>query len=231
MKPYPVMFNIQGEPIVVVGGGKVALRKVMSLLACGGKVTVIAPKLEPELEQMAQEGRIKWIERPFEESMLQSDPLPILVFGTADEREVGLRISRAASVLGIPCNIADAPELCTFIVPATVNQGDLTIAISTGGASPALARRIREDLERRYGPEYNVFTRILGNLRKQIVGVGTSSEENRGVFFDLVDSELLPALKEKNRKKAVTILRTILPEEIDPTGLVNDAMENTALKE
>lgn len=116
----------------------------------------------------------------------------------------------------IPCNIADVPDLCTFIVPAVITQGDLMIAVSTGGTSPALARRIREDLETKFGPEYAEMTRIMGELRKQIVkNSGGDSDANKKVFMEIVDSQILSALRNNDMEKAKIILSEILPEEID----------------
>ncbi|MEJ2716969.1 MAG: bifunctional precorrin-2 dehydrogenase/sirohydrochlorin ferrochelatase, partial [Deltaproteobacteria bacterium] len=147
MRPYPLLLNIKGKPVVVVGGGKVALRKVVSLLESGAAVTVVSPRVEPELKDLLEKRRITWIAEPFDEALLERDPTPVLIFGTTDRNEVNVRIHRAATVKRIPCNIADVPDLCTFTVPAVVSRGDFTIAISTGGASPALARRIREEVE------------------------------------------------------------------------------------
>ena len=225
MKLYPLMMNVRHMPVVVIGGGRVALRKVTSLLDCGASVTVISPEVEPELEGFAAEKMIRWIAAGFQESMLDAAPVPILVFGTTDRREVNVRIHRAAVDRNIPCNIADVPDLCTFIVPAVVTRGDLTVAISTGGASPAFARRIREELERSFGPEYALMTRVLGALRGRVIDAGTSSDDNREIFFRLIDSPLLSALRSKDRDRAVEILRSVLPAGIEPGPVVDEALK------
>ncbi len=225
MKLYPLMMNIRDMPVVVIGGGRVALRKVRSLLNCGASVTVISPEVEPELESFAAEKMIRWIAASFQESMLDEAPVPMLVFGTTDRREVNVRIHRAAVDRNIPCNIADVPDLCTFIVPAVMSRGDLTVSISTGGASPAFARRIREELERSFGPEYSLMTRVLGDLRRRVLDAGTSSEDNREIFFRLIDSPLLLALRARDRGRAVEILKAVLPRGIEPETVVDEALK------
>jgi precorrin-2 dehydrogenase/sirohydrochlorin ferrochelatase len=220
--------NIEGKPVVVVGGGKVALRKVVSLLESGATVTVVSPRVELELKNLSEERRITWIPEPFDEALLDHDPTPVLIFGTTDSNEANVRIHKAATVRRIPCNIADVPDLCTFTVPAVLSRGDLTIAVSTGGASPALARRIREELEACYGPEYAAATEILGALRKQILRDGGSSDENRKIFFRIVDSALVSALRERDEAKALAVLESLLPGYIDPEPAVRKALEGLA---
>lgn len=226
MRPYPVMMNLDGKQVVVVGGGKVASRKIMGLIESGARITVISPELENELRHLVEIGRISWIEKEFEEAVLDLFPDAVLLFGTTDRRDVNVSIQKAAVNRKMLCNIADVPDLCTFIVPAVITQGDLMISVSTGGSSPALARRIREDLEKRFGPEYGAMTRLLGELRKQILKTGSNSDENRKLFLEIVDSEMLEALRENDREKALGILRAILPEELDPAP----AMEEPELR-
>ena len=222
MRPYPIMMNLEGKQIIVVGGGRVALRKINGLRESGAYITVISPILENELKKLAENGNISWIEEEFDESLLDLSPEAVLVFGTTDQREVNLRIQTASTKRKIPCNIADVPDLCTFIVPAVITQGDLIISVSTGGSSPALARRIREDLEKVFGPEYAVMTRLMGGLRKQILSTGSSSDENRKLFLEIVDSEMLDALRQNDKEKAFAILKAILPRDVDPVPAIEE---------
>lgn len=215
MKPYPVMMNLQDKQVVVVGGGKVAFRKTIGLLDSGANVLVISPELVDELHEFHRDARIKWIPEPFSPAQLDAFEPITLVFGATDIREVNVALFNEAMRRKIPCNIADVPDLCTFIVPAVITQGDLIIAVSTGGSSPALARRIREDLEKKFGPEYATMTRLMGELRKHIVRNGSDSEANKKVFLEIVDSQLLPALRDNDIDKASMILSKILPEEVD----------------
>ena len=216
MKPYPVMMNLFGRQVIVVGGGRVAARKIASLLESGARVTLISPELDTQLEELADSGVIEWLPELFDEAHLDRYPEAVLVFGTTDNREVNIEIHRAAVSRKIPCNIADVPDLCTFIVPAVITRGDLIIAVSTGGSSPALARRIREDLEGRYGPEYAAMTKLMGELRKVVLAAGSSSDENKKLFLEIVDSEILTALRENDRDRALEILKAILPGNLDP---------------
>lgn len=223
MKPYPVMMNLDGKQVIVVGGGRVALRKIRSLILSGTRVVVISPKIEDELEELVSQGTIAWIPEPFRASLLDRYPDAVLIFGTTDARDVNVAIHAAAVERRIPCNIADVPDLCTFIVPAVITQGDLMIAVSTGGASPALARRIREDLEKRYGPEYAAMTQLLGELRKRVLQTSSTSDDNKKLFLEIVDSEILTALRQKDREKALEILRAILPREVDAENAMEDS--------
>jgi precorrin-2 dehydrogenase/sirohydrochlorin ferrochelatase len=215
------MMNLHARRVIVVGGGRVAVRKVRGLLESGALVTVVSPELHDRLRGVVADGRIEWIADTFEESHLDRHPDVALVFGTTNRREVNVGIHAAAAARRIPCNIADVPDLCTFIVPAVITQGDLIIAVSTGGSSPALARRIREDLEKQYGPEYAAMTRMMGDLRKLVLGISDSSDENKRIFTEIVESDLLAALRENDRARALEILKTILPEAVNP----EDAMD------
>lgn len=223
MRPYPIMLNIQNRTAIVVGGGRVALRKTLGLLACGAKVVVIAPQLNDEMQALATGEKIKWIEQEFCESILDEIIDAIMVFGTTNNREINLGIYRAATERKIPCNIADMPDLCTFIVPAVINQGDLLIAVSTGGASPALAKRIREELEKRFGPEYAEMTRLMRELRREIIRHGKTSDENKRLFGALVDSRLLEALKTNDKDQVFQILTSILPSDLNPASALETA--------
>jgi len=202
MKPYPVMMNLQGKQVVVVGGGRVALRKIVSLLDSGANVAVISPKLIDELLALHFAQKITWVIEPFSPDQLDRFEPITLIFGATNIREVNVKLSAEAMLRRIPCNIADVPDLCTFIVPAVITRS-------------ALARRIREDLEKKFGPEYAAMTRLMGELRKQIVRNGSDSEENKKLFLEIVDSQVLPALRNNDLDKAVMILSDILPDEVD----------------
>ncbi len=193
MRLYPIMMSLEGKRVIVIGGGPVAERKIMSLLESGALVSVIAPEVGSRVRNLASEGRVDWIAKDFHPSLLDRFSEIALIFGATNSRQVNLMIHEAATKRKILCNIADVPDLCTFIVPAVITQGELMIAVTTGGSSPALARRIREDLEKRFGPEYGELTKVLGELRKLVLSAGGPSNENRKLFMEIVDSELLIA--------------------------------------
>ena len=220
MRPYPIMMNLVNKRVVVVGGGRVGLRKTFSLLESGARVALIAPRIEPELMELEKQGRVNWIEANFSDQILDRFPDTVLIFGTTDNRETNVEIYESANRRKIPCNIADVPDLCSFIVPAVISQGDLIISVSTGGSSPALARRIRQELQKQFGPEYGKMTKLMGDLRKHVMSVGAGSDENRKLFSEIVDSELLKALRESDTKKALDILKKILPKDIDVDGAI-----------
>lgn len=220
MRPYPVMMNLDNRQVIVVGGGRVALRKILGLLEGAAKVAVIAPEIILELADLKRQGKIDWVEAPFDDLILDQFTDAVLIFGTTNNRETNVEIYKSAKKRKIPCNIADVPDLCSFIVPAVICQGDLIISVSTGGSSPALARRIRQELEKQFGPEYGKMTKLMGDLRKQILNVGVASDENRKLFSEIVDSEILSALRESDTKKVLNILKTILPKDIDVDGAI-----------
>jgi precorrin-2 dehydrogenase/sirohydrochlorin ferrochelatase len=219
---YPIMMSLEGKRVIVIGGGAVAERKVTGLLETGALVSVISPELGPRLRELASKGGVDWIAEEFHPSLLDRFNEITLIFGATNNPQVNLMIHEAATKRKILCNIADVPDLCTFIVPAVITQGELMIAVTTGGSSPALARRIREDLERRFGPEYAELTKVLGELRKLVLSAGGPSNENRKLFMEIVDSELLVALRENDRNKVLAILRAILPDYIDPQAAVEE---------
>jgi len=166
MKTYPLFALIEDRACLVVGGGAVGERKVQDLLAAGARVTVVSQALTPRLAELAAQGRVQFIQDDFSPQYLDG---MTLVVGATDDQKVNREVSAAAQARNLPVNIVDAPELCTFIVPAQVRRGALTIAVSTGGASPALARRVREELEQLFGPEYGPYLRLLQAVRHQVL--------------------------------------------------------------
>lgn len=206
VKYYPIYLDIANKRCVVVGGGGVAERKIRRLLECGAHVVVVAKVLTPFLEQMEKEGAIEHRAADYEKSFLAGASL---VIGATDRDEVNGRISDDAKAQGIPVNIVDEPARCDFIVPALFRRGDLAVAVSTGGKSPALAKKLRKELKARYGPEYAVLLNILGDLREKVVARGRSSAENKLLFERIIDSDILRALGEEKWGRADEIISGI----------------------
>ncbi|HNZ10950.1 MAG TPA: bifunctional precorrin-2 dehydrogenase/sirohydrochlorin ferrochelatase [Smithellaceae bacterium] len=208
MKYYPVFWNIAGKKCVVVGGGDVAARKVTRLLDCNAKVCVVSPGLVPELEELKRNRLIDHVNDAYESKYLNG---AVLVIGATDDEKINDAISKDAKEKNLPVNIVDDPQKCDFILPSLIERGDLTIACSTGGQSPALARYLREELELVYGEEYAVLASILGQLR-------TKMEKNAGVgktwFNQLMSAGLLDAIRIRDTRKVKTIVRDITGEEI-----------------
>src|SRR5262245_27727347 len=147
MRYYPIFLDLQTRPCLVVGGGTVAERKVESLLQANAQVTVISPTCTSQLQAWAANGTIKLHPRPSRSRALQDFSV---AFAATNDETLHKKIAREAKKTGVLLNVVDRPALCSFIVPAVVSRGDLTLAISTGGASPALAKKIRQTLELRF---------------------------------------------------------------------------------
>ena len=212
MRYYPLCLDISGKRCVVVGGGNVAERKVERLLACGARVEVVGKALTPILAAWKGEGRIVHREADYENSCLSGASL---VIGATDDETVNGRIAKDARTRGIPVNIVDNPARSDFILPSVVERGDLLIAVSTGGKSPALARKLREELEETYGPEHAVLLEILGELRGKVIAAGRSSAENRERFAAVVRSEILDDIRRKDWTKVKEMIRRLTGVEME----------------
>jgi precorrin-2 dehydrogenase/sirohydrochlorin ferrochelatase len=206
MKYYPVHLDMTNKRCVVVGGGDIAERKVERLLECGAQVTVVSKSLTPVLKARKKTGQMDHIDRDYEDQTLDG---AFMVIGATDRNDVNERISKDAMARGLLVNIVDDPDRCNFILPSLVQQGDLSIAISTGGKSPALAKKLRKELEKQYGPEYQTLLVIMGILRKRILAGDQRAADNKAVFEDLVHSDILQAIREKDRGRVNTIIRDL----------------------
>jgi precorrin-2 dehydrogenase/sirohydrochlorin ferrochelatase len=203
MKTYPLFALIEDRPCLVVGGGVVGERKVRDLLAAGAKVTVVSRELTPGLQALAEKGMIRFVAGEFHPGQLEG---MLLVIGATDDMAVNREVSRAAQARGLLVNIVDQPELCTFIVPAQVRRGPLTIAVSTGGASPALARRLREELEGLFGEEYGLYLRVLQQVRERVLAKRRGHPDNARLFKTLAGGPLQRALGRRDREQALAVL-------------------------
>jgi precorrin-2 dehydrogenase/sirohydrochlorin ferrochelatase len=225
MKTYPLFALIEDRACLVVGGGAVGERKVRDLLAAGAKVTVVSRDLTPGLVELATQGRLSFIQGDFSPQHLDG---MMLVVGATDDMEVNRQVSAAAQARGLLVNIVDAPELCTFIVPAQVRRGPLTIAVSTGGASPALARKVRQELEQHFGPDYGRYLQVLQAVRNQVLARRRGHPENQRLFQGLVAGPLQEAIARGDRPQALAVLEDALGELLDAKDLaaaLNEAWE------
>jgi precorrin-2 dehydrogenase / sirohydrochlorin ferrochelatase len=209
LKYYPVFWDIKDKKCVIVGGGEVAARKAERLLDCGAEVFVISPKLSPELAALKEKNTISHIAAKYKRDLIDG---AALIIGATDDEKINAQISLDARSKGIPVNIVDDPKRCDFILPSLMQRGDLAIAIGTGGKSPALARHLREELEAKYGKEYEIFLNILGNLRVKMVkieGVG------KDWFESMLAAGMLDSIKNKDIKKVKEIVQKITGEEVE----------------
>ena len=200
---YPAFINLENKKTVVVGGGKIAERKILGLLDTGAKVTVVSPGITKRIEREKQKSGLRHICRGYRKSDLKK---AFLVIAATDDRDVNERVSRDA-----PClvNIVDVPKLCNFIVPSSMQRGPLTIAISTGGVSPALARSLRKELEKIYGCEFSGYLKTLQKIRAQAMTM-IKDGKKRAVFLKAVASEnMLKLLKEKGCSEAGEAVKSL----------------------
>jgi len=187
-----VFVRLSGAPCLVIGGGTIAERKVVTLLGAQARVTVVSPTLTPRLTQLAAAGEITHWARGYGRDDVRGFRL---AFAATDDESLHRAIAADAEAAGVWLNVADRPQLCSFIVPATVERGDLTIAISTGGASPALAKHLRQQLDQQFGTEYAQALAVLGAVRQRLQTQPRSPAERREILTALVHSGLLEYLR------------------------------------
>jgi len=162
---YPIFLNIQGRKCVVVGGGEVAERKARALAEQGASVTVISARVCNGLAQLAEQGTIQISRRDFQSGDLED---ALIAIAATDDPMVNMEVAREGRVRGVLTNVVDAPEHSDFIVPSLVRRGDISIAVSTGGKSPALARRIRTELEQSFASEYASLALLISEVRQEL---------------------------------------------------------------
>ncbi|MDZ7640585.1 MAG: bifunctional precorrin-2 dehydrogenase/sirohydrochlorin ferrochelatase [Desulfurivibrio sp.] len=191
---YPVNLQLAQRPCVVIGGGGVARRKVEGLLAAEAAVTVISPQLEEQLARLQQAGAVVWRRREYREGDLAG---AFLVIAATDDEETQARVHAEAQRHNLLLNVADVPKWCNVILPAVVRRGDLSLAISTGGASPALAGKLRRELEASFGDEYRRLVRLLAALRPLVLARDGSQAENCRCFQELVAADLVAWIRDR----------------------------------
>ncbi|MEW5949651.1 MAG: bifunctional precorrin-2 dehydrogenase/sirohydrochlorin ferrochelatase [Thermodesulfobacteriota bacterium] len=210
MRYYPINLDIKDKQCLVIGGGKVAERKVETLLSCGARVRVVSPELTPHLQGLAEEKKITHAARGYQNGDLNG---VFLVVACTDDPDVNTAVSSAAQENNILCNIVDKPDLCNFIVPSMAARGDLLITISTAGKSPALAKRLRREMEDAYGREYADFLKLMGAVRPRVLAMGRPQSENEALFNRLVYSELLDWIRDGDRVRIDRFLQEVLGPE------------------
>lgn len=203
---YPVYIDLSGKNVLVVGGGRVAKRKIETLLEFGANVRVVSRELSSEIKRYIDDKMAIYLGPEFHESFLDS---AFIVITATDDKALNSQISRIARARGLLVNVVDQPEDCNFIVPSIIKRGDLIIAISTSGKSPAMARAIRERLESQFGNEYADFLEVMGKLRNIILNMGFSQERNMTIFKGLVESDLFDAISNGQKEKAIEIINEI----------------------
>jgi len=203
---YPVFLNLNKKKAVVCGGGNVAERKVAALLKTGAKLTVISPNITARLERERHKGLIKHVKRNYRKGDLKG---AFLVIGATDSVEINKRIARDAPYL---VNIVDTPEICNFIVPSVIKRGHLTIAISTGGISPALSRSIRLEYEKQFNSEFAIYLKLLKTMRQKAKMHVPDKTKRRKLLKEIASEDMIRILREKGCKEAERVMNRLFRE-------------------
>ncbi len=199
---YPIFLNVSGKKCVVIGGGQVALRKVEVLLDHGANVEVISPEICSELDKLAENGGIAVRRRRYQTGDLKG---AFVVIAATDDRHINSEVAKEAKETGVLVNVVDDPNNSNFIVPSCIHRGDVTIAISTAGKSPALARKIRTRLEKDLGDEYAALALLIDGVRAEIkrLGIKVNGDDwQKALDLDL----LIDLLKKGDSEKARALL-------------------------
>ncbi|MDY6838030.1 MAG: bifunctional precorrin-2 dehydrogenase/sirohydrochlorin ferrochelatase [Thermodesulfobacteriota bacterium] len=207
MRYYPVNLDVRHRDCLVVGGGSVAERKVRTLLECGAKITVITLDATEHLEALGTNSHISLRFKGYQSSDLDGR---FLVIGATDDELTNQTISQDAAARGILCNIADRPGVCTFVLPAIACQGDLVIAISTSNKSPAVAKYIRQAMEKEFGPEYAALLNLMGAIRQRFMAEAKSPEAHKELFGRLLDKGLVEMIREDRLQDVDALLKEVL---------------------
>jgi precorrin-2 dehydrogenase/sirohydrochlorin ferrochelatase len=186
MDLFPIMVRLESRKCIVVGAGEIAAAKTTTLLGCGAQVTVIAPHATELIQQQAREGKLSWRRGEFVAADLEG---AFLVIAATNSPAVNEEVFRAGKERGVLCNVVDDPEHCDFYYPAVVHRGALQIAISTGGHSPALAHRLRVELERQFGPEYEAWVEEVGRRRREIMARDLPDARRRELLEQVASRE------------------------------------------
>ena len=207
---YPVVLDLSGRPVLVVGGGAVALRKARALADAGAAVRVVSPRFVPEFQE---DARLECVAETYDSHHVRDR---LLVIAATDDEAVNVRVAADARAAGSLINVVDQPALCDFLVPAVLERGLLRIAISTGGAAPSLARRLRERLEPQFGPEYAAYLDVMKEVRRRLQGRRLPQEVRRRLFERLSEDDILEAARqgrEPLRKVMEAAVETLLAGE------------------
>jgi precorrin-2 dehydrogenase len=196
-KLFPMFVKLVGRRCLVVGAGTVGESKIASLFEAGAVVRVVAPEATPLVQSWAATGKIAWLARPWEPGDLDAMFLVVAATSSPELHEQILAEARRRAVL---CNVMDVPELCDFYYPAVAQRGALQIAVSTAGQSPALAQRLRKELEEQFGPEYEAWLQQLGDEREKLFAAAMDPQERKRLLHDLASADAFKSFLRKRKR-------------------------------
>jgi len=196
---YPIFINLKDKKCLVIGGGKVAERKVKALVRCGAKVHIISPQLTIALQNMAERGLVLYRCGYYQTGDLENT---FLVISATDDDAVNQAVAGDCLKRNIMVNVVDDPPRCNFFVPSVLHRGSLKLAISTGGSSPRLAKIIRRKLEQEFGPTFTEFNDFLGTVRRQVQEQVADPVRREQIFMNLVDETTYTLVKQGDLEKA-----------------------------
>ena len=212
---YPLFADLGGRRCVVVGGGLVAQRKVTTLLGFGAQVTVVSPVVTRRLAAYARQGKIRHARRVFRPADLRG---AWLVYAATDDARINALVSRTTRQRRIFANIVDQTPLCSFIAPAIFRRGPLTVAVSTAGSSPSLAKKLRSEIGQRIGREYGPMLRLLANLRGVAKRHLPSYRDRKRYFDQLVHGDVFTLVRRGRVREARRAALVLLAAEASPNG-------------
>ena len=196
---YPIYLDIEDRDVLIIGGGNVCARKAETMMKYGARVTIVSPEFTQEIEEWQRRGLLAMRRKPYDERDLDG---AAIVIASTDDPCINARVARDCRRRKIPVNVVDVTHLCEFIVPAIVERGSIQIAVSTGGKSPAVARTLREDLQKMVGPEYDELNRLLGTLRAGAKKTLATDVDRKKFFDGIIAAGVLATLREGRRREA-----------------------------
>jgi precorrin-2 dehydrogenase / sirohydrochlorin ferrochelatase len=217
MKYYPIFLDIKDKECLVVGGGPVGIRKAFILKKCGARVNLISNVFSEDMLLKLSGSGIRFETKEYDSLDING---MFLIFAATNSDELNRKIKKDAMDLNILCNVADSPDYSDFLVPSVVDKGELTVAISTSGASPALAKRIRKDLELYFDESYNLLLRLLRNIRKKLLSSGHAPDKHKQALNTLLDKNILELVRHEDE----TAINAVLCEVFGKTYVYQDLM-------
>jgi uroporphyrin-III C-methyltransferase / precorrin-2 dehydrogenase / sirohydrochlorin ferrochelatase len=210
MSYFPIFLKLEDKPCLVVGGGEVAARKTQQLLKAGAKVFIVAPEIESSLEQLKQSDQIQHLQQKYDESCLQDK---VLVIAATDDTSINNTIAEQAKKNNILVNVVDNPALCTFIMPSVIDRSPVIVAVSTGGASPVLARLLRARLETLIPSSYGKLAGLIARFRDRVKENFPTIRERRRFWEDVLQGPVAEMLYAGQDKNALAILEKQLEQD------------------